>query len=166
MEFIKRMKKREFIEMALKTLASLLACVLAVLLLEGMIYAIKMDSLVNKGMSASSYSDSTIAYCVERDNGRYAVIYYNEGDDVEWSCSSSDLKTKEQCDSTLNAVKVIYGQPSPFDLSMNFIHYILMVVLVVAVSGFFVYSFIRLGKEYKLIEKEFKETGKVGMYLN
>ena len=40
MEFIKTMKKREFIEMTLKTIAAICACFIAIILMEGMIYGI------------------------------------------------------------------------------------------------------------------------------
>ena len=45
MEFISKMKKREFIEMGLKALASLLAAFLAIILMEGMIYSIYLNDL-------------------------------------------------------------------------------------------------------------------------
>ena len=46
MEFIKQMKKREFIEMSLKALACLLGAFIAFILMEGMIYGIKLNTLI------------------------------------------------------------------------------------------------------------------------
>ena len=53
MEFIKRMKKREFIEMGLKTLAAILAAFLAIILMEGMIYSIELNALKTKSKAAA-----------------------------------------------------------------------------------------------------------------
>ena len=44
MEFIKKMKKREFIEMGLKTLIAFFACFIAIVLMCGMIYSIGIKS--------------------------------------------------------------------------------------------------------------------------
>lgn len=71
MDFIKRMKKREFIEMALKTICAILASFLAIILMEGMIYGIQLNALVKNGSSVTfitndEKTDGTIAYCIER----------------------------------------------------------------------------------------------------
>ena len=78
MEFINKMKKREFIEMGLKALAGLLAAFLAIILMEGMIYSINLNAL-KKDTGHTAYSDSTIAYCIKEDDDKYFVIYYTEG---------------------------------------------------------------------------------------
>ena len=64
MEFINKMKKREYIEMGLKTLAAILAAFLAIILMEGMIYGIQLNALKTKSTTASAASGSTIAYCI------------------------------------------------------------------------------------------------------
>ena len=61
MEFIKQMKKREFIEMGLKTLAAVMAAFLAIILMEGMIYGIKLNAFETKGSTSISNSGTTVA---------------------------------------------------------------------------------------------------------
>ena len=51
MEFINKMKKREFIEMGLKTLAAVFAAFLAIILMEGMIYGIQLNALKTKSIT-------------------------------------------------------------------------------------------------------------------
>ena len=71
MEFIKQMKKREFIEMSLKTLAALFAAFLAIILMEGMIYGIELNALKTKSTSSVATSDSTTAYCIKQEDDKY-----------------------------------------------------------------------------------------------
>ena len=65
MEFIKRMRKREFVEMTLKTISAILAAFLAIILMEGMIYSIELNAIRNHSNVAVFYSDRTIVYCIE-----------------------------------------------------------------------------------------------------
>ena len=171
MDFIKRMKKREFIEMALKTVCAILASFLAIILMEGMIYGIQLNALVKNGSSVTfitndEKTDGTIAYCIERgenENGetQYVVLAYNEGiQDNEWSCASGDLKTKEECEA-LAVREVVFHAPNAFIFSITPVHYVVMVVFVLLVAGFFVYRFIALNKSYKEIEDNFKKTGTI-----
>lgn len=168
MDFIKRMKKREFIEMTLKTICALLASFLAIILMEGMIYSIQLNALVKNGSNAiyminSDKTEGTIAYCIERGENEdgetlYVVVAYNEGMDNEWSAASKDLKTREECEE-LNVVDVVFHAPNAFIFSITPVHYVVMVVFVLLVAGFFVYRFIVLNKSYKAIEDNFKKTG-------
>lgn len=163
MEFIKRMKKREYLEMAIKTITAFLACVLVILLLEGMIYGIQMNALANKGTVSSTQSNVTIAYCVEREEDKYSVIFYNDNMENKWSCSATTFYTKEECEQLegKSVLKVVFGQPNPFDLTITPVHFVIMVVFIGAVMGYFVYKFTKLSKEYKKVERKFKETGTI-----
>ncbi len=165
MDFIKRMKKREFIEMALKTLCAMLASFLAIILMEGMIYGIELNALITKGSNAVSITnedktEGTIAYCIKRGEDEYVVVCYNEGMDTEWSCASSTTYTKEECEN-LNVKKAVFHAPNAFIFSITPVHYVVMVVFVLIVAGFFVYRFVVLGKNYKEIENNFNKTGTI-----
>ena len=120
MEFIKQMKKREFIEMGLKAFAAFLAAFLAIILMEGMIYGIQLNSLKTKGTSSLTYSASTIAYCIEQENNEYFIIYYNKDSSFkEWSANRSQTKTLEQIQSAefRNSVKeIVMRAPTAFEL--------------------------------------------------
>ena len=166
------MKKREFIEMTLKTICALLASFLAIILMEGMIYGIQLNALVKKSANAvylysKENDEGTIAYCVEQgtnDDGEtlYVVLCYNEGSDNEWSAASKDLKTKQECEDLKNEFKVkdvVFHAPNAFIFSITPVHYVVMVVFVLLVAGFFVYRFIVLNKSYRAIEDNFKKTG-------
>ena len=159
MEFIKRMKKREFIEMALKTLSALLASFLAIILMEGMIYAIELNAIYNHSTVAIFYSDKTTAYCIEQEPDQYFVICYDE-EDKTWSGTGNTLYTKEECEN-FNAKNIVFNAPSAFIFSITPIHYVIMVLFVLVVAGFFVYRFVALKKDYDRIIKEFNETGTI-----
>ncbi len=159
MEFIKRMKKREFIEMALKTLSALLASFLAIILMEGMIYAIELNAIYNHSTVAIFYSDKTTAYCIEQEPDQYFVICYDE-EDKTWSGTGDTLYTKEECEN-FNAKNIVFNAPSAFIFSITPIHYVIMVLFVSVVAGFFVYRFVALKKDYDRIIKEFNETGTI-----
>ena len=164
MDFIKNMKKREFIEMGLKTLAALLAAFLAIILMEGMIYSIQLNTLKTKSESSVAISSSTIAYCIEESEDQYFVIYYNEDTSnsgaYEWSANKNDLKTREECEA-LSVKEVVYDAPSAFKFSITGIHYVVIALFVAVVAGYFVYRFIRLVKEYSKIEDNYKKTGTI-----
>ena len=133
MKFIKKMRNREFIEMTLKALSALLASFLAIILMEGMIYAIELNAIYNHSTVAIFYSDKTTAYCIEQETDQYFF----------------------------NAKNVIFNAPNAFIFSITPIHYVVMVVFVSVVAGFFVYRFIALKKDYDKIIKEFNETGTI-----
>ena len=160
MEFIKKMKKREFIEMGLKTLAAVFAAFIAVILMEAMIYGIHLKALKN-GTTHTTSSDTTIAYCIKGEDDKYFVLYFNEDSNPQWSSTRTQLKTKEECERmegfTVN--KVVMRAPTVFELSITTPHYIVISVFMSLVVGFFVFKFVKLTKLYKDIEKKFKETG-------
>lgn len=158
MEFIKRMRKREFIEMTLKTLMALFFSFVAIILMEGMIYGVELNALYKNATVAYTQSDKTIAYCIEVADDQYFVVYYNEGDENEWSASRSDLKTKEECEK-ITALEIVYHAPNAFKFSITPVHYAVMAVFVLAVSGYFVYRFIVLNNEYKKIIDKYEKEG-------
>lgn len=160
MEFIQKMKKREFIEMGLKTLAALLACFVAIILMEGMIYGITLNSYMKNGSNAKFQDSQTIAYCIEVDEDQYFVLAYNEEDGDPWSAAASDLKTKAECEA-LTVKEVVYHAPNSFRFTITAGHYVVMAIVVAAVVGFFVYRFIALAKEYNRIEDNFNKTGEI-----
>lgn len=160
MEFIGKMKKREFIEMGLKTLAAVLAAFLAIILMEGMIYSINLNALKTQGASSNAQSETTIAYCIEESKDQYFVIYYNEGSEKEWSATKNTYLTKAECEN-LAVKEVVYHAPNAFIFSINGIHYVVMSIFMLGVAGFFVYKFVALTKEYKRIEENFKKTGTI-----
>lgn len=161
MEFIKRMKKREFVEMTLKTICAILASFLAIILMEGMIYGIQLNAYLKNGSTEVAVNNTTIAYCIERGKDEYVVLCYNEGWDEEWSCSSTTLRSKEECENLEGtAVKeVVFHAPNAFKFSITPVHYAVMAVFVVLVAGYFVYRFVALTKAYKEIEDNFNKNG-------
>ena len=162
MDFIKKMKKREFIEMGLKTLAALLAAFLVIILMEGMIYSIQLHAL-EKSDTSTTYPSTTIAYCIEKEDNKYFVLYFNEDTfdegNYEWSANST-LKTEEEC-KALKVKEVVWGAPSAFKFSITGTHYVVIAVFVAIVAGFYTYRFIRLVKEYNRIEDNFRKNGTI-----
>lgn len=162
MDFIKNMKKREFIEMGLKTLAALCAAFLAIILMEGMIYSIQLNALQTKSESSLA-QPTTIAYCIEKEEDKYFVLYYNEDTSnegyYEWSATQK-LLSKDECEA-LSVKEVIYDAPNAFKFSITGTHYIVISIFVAIVAGYFVYRFVRLASEYKKIEENYTKTGTI-----
>ena len=154
MEFIKRMKKREFIEMGLKTFAAIMAAFIAIILLEGMIFGITLNGLLNQKQLTTN-SESTIAYAIEQDNGKYFVIANDEG---TWTANIYD-KSKAELESSVKTIH--YRTPTAFELTIEPIHYVIMVLFVGIVGGYFAYRFVRLNKSYKDIVDEYNRTGTI-----
>lgn len=164
MEFIKQMKKREFIEMGLKTAAAILAAFLAIILMEGMIYGINLNALKTKGSGYVAQDGSTIAYCIKEKEDKYFVIYHNpENKDGEWTASKDTYLTKAECEAMEGTIvkEVKFNAPNAFKFTITPIHYVVMAVFVLGVAGFFTYKFIALNKEYTKIEDTFKKTGTI-----
>ncbi len=168
MEFIKRMKKREFIEMALKTAIAIFASFIAIILMEGMIYGIEMNALRKARTSTIKIENQTVAYCVAEKND-YFVIYYNENQEYPWTKEAKNL-TKEECEALLTGSEpikaVLFRAPNAFEFTITPVHYVIMVVFVLVVAGYFVYRFVALTKEYKKIVDDFNKTGKIEITNN
>ena len=168
MEFINKMKKREFIEMGLKTLIAVLSAFLAIILMEGMIYGITLNQIKAK-TSETKINNSTIAYCLKEAEDKYTVIFKNYDENTDefiWTCMKDKTYTKAQCDAMegIDVKEVKFHAPNAFELSITSpVHYVIMAVFVSAVAGFFVYKFIKLSKDYQKIEDEFNKTGTIAL---
>ena len=127
--------------------------------MEGMIYAIELNAIYNHSTVAIFYSDKTTAYCIEQEPDQHFVICYDE-EDKTWSGTGDTLYTKEECEN-FNAKNIVFNAPSAFIFSITPIHYVIMVLFVSVVAGFFVYRFVALKKDYDRIIKEFNETGTI-----
>ncbi len=161
MNFIKKMKKREFIEMSLKALASILIGFIAIILMEGMIYSILLNGACkNEGGTILTPTGENVVYTQTlyaiEEGDKYKVLIHNIADD-SWA-GYGDLMTEEEISNYKNMVK---RAPTAFELSIEPWHYAIMAVVILGIGGLFTYKFIRLAKSYKDIEKEFKETGTI-----
>ena len=162
MDFIKQMKKREFIEMGLKTLAALLAVFLAIILMEGMIYSIQLHSLAQNTDQSTTVQSHTVAYCIDQKDDNYLVVFHYEDKENDINHWSSAIKSEEDCTKeALNVREVVFKAPNAFELSIEGYHFIIMGVLVAAVGGYFTYRFIRLNQSYKKIEEQFLKDGTI-----
>lgn len=166
MEFIKKMKKREFIEMGLKTLIAFFACFIAVVLMCGMIYSIGIKSYMKYGKGSISTSTETTAYCIKVKEDQYFVLYYNpnsEGSKLTANAiTDSNLKTKQQCEELTSVKDTVFGAPKASIILDEFVegwHIAIVAVIVAGVMGYFVYRFIKLANDYKKVEDKFEKTG-------
>lgn len=165
MEFVQRMKKREFIEMTLKTIAAILGAFIVIILMEGMIYSVTLNAYMKKSTQSTSQTGSTVAYCIKQEEDKYFVLYYNkdatnQGAKSDWSSNAGKYYTKAECEN-LTVKKIIWRAPTAFEFTITPVHYGVMVVFVLIVAGFYVYRFVRLGKSYDKIETEYKTNGTI-----
>lgn len=168
MEFIKKMRKREFIEASIKMAIAVLACFVAVVLMCGMIYSIGVKSYMKYGKGSISTSTETTAYCIEVKEDQYFVLYYNPNSDgsklTANAITDSNLKTKEQCENLTSVKEIKFGAPSAFIVLNEFVegwHIAIMAVIVAGVLSYFVYKFIKLDLDYKKVIDRFEKTGEI-----
>ncbi len=174
MEFIKKMKKREFIEMSLKTLIAVCACFIAVILMCGMIYSIGVKSFMKYGPNSVMTAGETVAYCIEVEDDKYFVLFYNpsakQNDKNAPALSANQisetsLRTKQECEE-LAVKEVIFKAPPASIVLDEFVegwHIAIVAVVVAGILGYFVYRFIKLAKDYGQVEKEFEKTGTISI---
>ena len=151
MEFIKKMKTREFIEMGLKTLTAICIAFIAIILMEAMIYNIQLNAFRNNqnGNGSAITGNGVVAYCIEEAEDKYFVLYHITTEDefeMEWRAKPNNelnLLTKAECEALkASRTKVVYGAPSAFEFSITPIHYVVMAVLIAGVGGYFAYRFV------------------------
>ncbi len=169
MSFIRKMRKREFLEIGFKWIAAFCAAVVAIVLMEGMIYAINLNAL--KSTTETNYttlSTLTIAYCIEESDNQYFVIFYNEGLASEWTTAGSTTYTKEYIEANIKGgvLELYYHAPNAFNFTITSTHYIVMAVFLLLVSSYFIYKFFAVDKEYRSIIKRFNETGEIDLELS
>jgi hypothetical protein len=157
MDFLKKMKSRELIEMGLKTILAVLAGLIIIILMEGMIFNIYMDK-INKNKSTQCVASDCIAYCEQIGDDEFKV-YLNDTRQGSWHVEMLNSTKEEILDSYY--LKIVWDSPDAFDVSINYVHYIVMASFIVAILGFYGWRFYKLDREYKGFEKKYKKTGKI-----
>jgi len=170
MDFINKMKKREFIELGLKALTAFMFAFIAIILMEGMIYSITLNAYMKNSSNANTNSTSTVAYCIEdgkNEEGEtiFFILYQDETNAVEWSATKTSPKhtenyIKNNIENKL-VKEVVWHAPSAFEFTIKPSHYLIMGVFIAGVAGFFVYRFIKLNSSYNDVIKTYKETGTI-----
>ena len=157
MEFLKKMKSREMIEMALKTLVAVLVGVILIFLMERMIYGIYMNK-IEENKAPQYVASDCIAYCEEVGEDEYKVYLHNETSG-SWHIKITNM-SKNEIENDGYA-KVVYRKPNAFDVSITGTHYIVMAIFVVAILGFYGWRFYKVHHEYVRFEKKYQKTGKI-----
>ena len=157
MEFLRKMKSREMIEMSLKTVMGVLLGLILIILMEGMIFGIYMNK-INENEVNSYVDEQCVAYCEEVGDNEYKV-YLNDTVYDSWQVHSTTMTEDQILNDGYG--KVVFRAPNPFDVSISTTHYIVMVVFEVAVLGFYGWRFYKLNSEYKSFEKKYQKTGKI-----
>lgn len=240
MDFIARMKKREFIEMGLKTIIAVLLGIIVIFFMEAMIYNIYIKNIDKNQTSVTT--GQVDYYIVETKTDTYKVYLHCE-DSKCWSLQYPELNkaklddylyvgemynankeykvvakdtslaettyeystengtaltqisklTNKDTDFTYSVIKagettafktdlsydeltklfnvgefhskasnnIIYREPNCFDIYLNWVHYVVMAIFLVAIIGVYAWRFVLISKEYKKIEKRFTKLGKI-----
>ena len=159
MEFLKQMKSRETIEMALKTVAAVLVGVILIFFMEGMIFSIYMNKI--KENKATQYvASNCVAYCEEVEDGEYKV-YLHDTESDSWQVSIVN-KSKAEIKAT-GYKDVEFRTPNAFDVSISGVHYVVMAAFIVAILGLYGWRFYKLNREYAAFAKKLKKTGKLSI---
>ena len=157
MNFLKKMKSRERVEMSLKTIAAVIVGIALIFLMEGMIFSIYMAK-INENKASQFIPTYCVAYCEEIGENEYKIYLHNT-DHNSWSVRTSNF-TKEQIEKT-GYGKIVYDAPNAFDVSINTSHYVVMAVFILAIIGFYGWRFYKLDTDYKKLEKRLKVKGTI-----
>lgn len=157
MEFLKKMKSREIIEMSLKTAAAVIVGLILVLLMEGMIFNIYMDKIKENTTSQYAPADC-VAYCEEIGEDEYRVYLYNNSAN-SWQTKQFNSSHQNIKETQYN--KVVWDSPNAFDVSITGTHYVVISIFIASIIGFYSWRFYKLNQEYAKFEKRFKKTGKI-----
>jgi hypothetical protein len=157
MNFLKRMKTRERVELSLKTIAAVIVGIALIFLMEGMIFSIYM-SKINENKASQFIPTDCVAYCEEVKEGEYK-IYLHDSVNGAWSVRSANF-TQEQIEQA-DYAEVVYGTPTPFDVSITNTHYIVMAIFISAILGFYGWRFYKLTGDYKKLEKRLRVKGTI-----
>ena len=158
MEFLKKMKSREMIEMSLKTIFAVIVALVLIILMEGMIYSIYMDKIDKNHPTSGYVPQQCVAYCEEVAEDEFK-IYLHNSEAGSWSTKAYN-ESREQIENA-GYGEVIWRTPNAFEVSINGVHYVVMAVFVAGVLCFYGWRFFKLNKEYKAFENKYKKTGKI-----
>jgi len=112
MDFIKRMKRREYIEMGLKTAIGILLGIIVIFFMEAMIYGIYMNAIEDK--SQNTRKEQTSVYYVDKlgDNKYNIYTKENVGDEkkpaIVWTYLHKEISQAKYDDLTKDA-GVMFG---------------------------------------------------------
>ncbi len=157
MEFLKKMKSRETIEMVLKTISALVLGLILIILMEGMIFGIYMKK-INENDATQYTVSQCIAYCEEVGEDKYKVYLENTETGSFSVKITQDSREKIETDGYID---VIWRAPNVFEVSINYVHYIVMGVFLAIILAIYIWRFYKLYQEYKVFERKFIRTGKI-----
>lgn len=157
MEFLKKMKSRETIEMVLKTILALVLGLILIILMEGMIFGIYMKK-INENDTTQYTVSQCIAYCEEVGEDKYKVYLENTETGSFSVKITQDSREKIESDGYID---VIWRAPNAFEVSINYVHYIVMGVFLAIILAIYIWRFYKLYQEYKVFERKFIRTGKI-----
>ena len=157
MEFLKKMKSRETIEMVLKTISALVLGLILIILMEGMIFGIYMKK-INENDATQYTVSQCIAYCEEVGEDKYKVYLENTETGSFSVKITQDSREKIESDGYID---VIWRAPNAFEVSINYVHYIVMGVFLAFILAIYIWRFYKLYQEYKVFERKFIRTGKI-----
>ena len=158
MQFLKKLKSREMLEMGLKSIMYVIIGIILIILMEGMIYSIYMDK-IRENTEKYKIAESSVLYCHEIAEDEYEIFVHNV-DIGSWAIRATTA-TKAEIESEEGFKDIIYRKPNAFDVSITGTHYIVMTVFIVGILGFSGWSFYKLNREYIGFEKKLKKTGKI-----
>ncbi|MBQ3502469.1 MAG: hypothetical protein IJA72_02280 [Clostridia bacterium] len=156
MEFLKKMKSREMVEMTLKTIAAVMAGLILIILMEGMIFGVYMNH-INKNKATQWTPQTCVMYCAEQDNGNFD-LYIHDVNNGSWQVKKDVEKANIDTDGYKD---VIWRAPNAFDVSIKGVHFVVMALFIVAILGLYGWRFYRINKEYKGFEKKLHKTGNI-----
>lgn len=157
MEFLKKMKTRDTVEMVLKTIAAFILGIMLIFLMEAMIHGIYIRK-VKENTSGTLIAEQSIVYCEEVENDQFR-LYIHDLENDSWQVHATPKS--EAWVKSAGFKEVHFRIPNAFDISISGLHYVFMGIFLVAILGFYGYRFYRLNRDYAKFSAKLKKTGKI-----
>lgn len=157
MEFLRKIRSRDTLEMTLKAIMAVLISIILIFLMEAMIHGIYIKK-INENVKGTTIPSQQIVYCEEIDSNQYKV-YVHDPENSSWH-SLAGNRSKEYIESA-GFKEINYRKPNAFDVSITWVHYVVMGVFIVAVISFYGYRFYKLDRDYAKFKAKIQKTGRL-----
>ena len=108
MEFLNRMKKREYVEMGLKTAIGILLGIIVIFLMEAMIYNIYIDA-INSATKYSGKPESAVYYVVDNNDSTYDIYLHYDDENSNWALNYNNLSQDDFDEKMIAEKGELYG---------------------------------------------------------
>ncbi len=157
--FLKRMRRRECVEMVLKTLTALFVGVIVAIAMEYMIYGIYLRNIPVVSSNTLISSSEYVLYCDENPKTDTYTIFINDEMD-NWFVYKTNV-TEQELDENYRFFSKEFRRPSMSELYLDTDHYIVIGAFLGIILIVYVGLFIAMLSAYKRLMRRYALTGRM-----